>query len=229
MKFKITWSIWLSSAKSRGHCVHLHDNLAIVGIVEKFPDQILAQIWNVRHSADKGVQNESMTVGILLSDGNGGFVIQRVVDASGSFDASLHFESSFGVIDVLDGPSKRPSFRIQRNHNKSGIPVVYSQHILLSTVDCEVAGGSATSVDGLAQLLQRSVRTELVRKNFTVILAILSASVDNVQTRVVARKGRVHDSCGIALDVEQHQRSIRRIETVHKQRVLRLSSSGAVS
>lgn len=169
-----------------------------------------------------------MAVRVFLTDCNGALIVERVVDTASGLYRCTHLSSSLGIVNIFDWTKEGSSFGIQGNHNKCRIPVVHGEHMLLSAIDGEVACRCTSSVDGFAELLQATIGADFVSENLSVVLAVLSAGVDDIQAGVIAREGRVHYSFGVTLYVEQNQRSIGRVETVHINGILGLSSPWTV-
>jgi hypothetical protein len=77
-------------------------------------------------------------------------------------------------------------------------------------------------------LFQAAIRSNLVGKDLSILVAVLGASVYNVQARVITGKGGVDDCLGIAGNIEEAKGSIGGVEAVDMDRMDGFCSSWAV-
>src|SRR5687767_4897392 len=104
-----------------------------------------------------------------------------MIDAAILSCSSNHSLAAFGIINTLDRSQEGSSVRTNRNCNKSRIPIVYCQHVLLSTIDGKIASRGTTSINRLANLVEFSIWTKFVGKYLSVLLNIFSTCIDNVE------------------------------------------------
>ena len=214
MKFKVARAIRFARAEARGHDIELNGNISIVGIVIKLSNQIFSEIGHVSNLPHKGIQDEGVRVGIRLACRDGGGIIARVVDPAIFLGTGDHFLSMLRIVRVLDATKERPRIWVHGNYYQGGIPVVDRQQIPLRLVNSQITGGCSTGIDCLPKLFQCAVGLELVGNDFSILVAVFGAGIDNVQAGVMARKRRVDNGFGVSLHVQEDQRTIRWVEAV---------------
>mmetsp|Transcript_43242 Transcript_43242/g.125028 ORF Transcript_43242/g.125028 Transcript_43242/m.125028 type:complete len:252 (-) Transcript_43242:575-1330(-) len=126
VEFEVARTIWLSGTETRWHDIHLHFDGTLTCIIVEFTDEVLSKVRHESNASNVGIQDKSMRVRICLSNGNGGLIIERVVDASRCLDTCHHLLSSLRIIHTLYGTSQRATFVVEGDDNQSRIPVVYS-------------------------------------------------------------------------------------------------------
>ena len=99
----------------------------------------------------------------------------------------------------------------------------------LGLVNRQVASTGTAGVDGLTEGREFAVGSDGVRKDLSVLFNVFGASVNDIETGVVTRKGGVDDLEGIALNVEEDETAVRGVEAIDVQRVLGLRAARAVS
>src|SRR5210317_635824 len=149
MEFKVTWSIWFTSAETRWKNVHLHGNLSLVVIVVEFANEVFTKIWNVGNCAHKWVQDESVRVRICLPHLNCGVIIVGMIAYTMS---RHHLLALLGIIHVSNGSLQGSSIGVHGNDCECGIPVVDCQHILVLAVNSQIASRGTASVNGFPKL-----------------------------------------------------------------------------
>ena len=69
---------------------------------------------------------------------------------------------------------------------------------------------------------------DLVGEDLSILMTVLGAGIDDIQTGMVSRKGRVDDGLDISLNVQEAQTTIGRMEAIDVEGMLRFGSARSV-